>query len=326
MAEECVEPGFLLKCAAAIAVEIMSVTFVEINNGVPAHVCHQPKRYMSGAQHPLHNETETAREWTIASLTPTICGLFRVAPPALVSEPMLAPIRALSDNLLGNNAISRCLVFCPDALGDHLWSQHQEHVTAIAAHCPQRVPLSSVFPPITPVCFSSVFTGAPPGRHGVQTPDRRPLACDTLFDALLRAGKRVAIVAVEGSSIDRLFRSRAIDYFSEAYDGQVTERVFALFSADAHDLIVVYHQEYDDRLHETHPFSEQCLKALSSHVRSLREFAQGSRRAWAHHRYAIVMAPDHGAHVDEATGRGDHGLDIPEDMAVSHWYGIYGDI
>jgi hypothetical protein len=149
------------------------------------------------------------------------------------------------------------------------------------------------------------------------------LTCDTLFDALLRAGKRVTIVAVQGSSIDRLFRNRAIDYFPEAYDEQVTTRVLSLLSLNAHDLVVVYHQEYDDRLHETHPFSERCVQAMSNHVQSLQELATACRVAWARHRYAVVMAPDHGAHKDEATGRGDHGLDIPEDMEVSHWYGVY---
>jgi hypothetical protein len=32
------------------------------------------------------------------------------------------------------------------------------------------------------------------------------LACDTVFDALVRAGKKVAIVAVRDSSIDLIFR------------------------------------------------------------------------------------------------------------------------
>ena len=36
----------------------------------------------------------------------------------------------------------------------------------------------------------------------------------------------------------------------------------------------------------------------------------------------MILAPDHGAHVDADTGKGDHGLDIPEDMQVSHWYRI----
>ena len=32
----------------------------------------------------------------------------------------------------------------------------------------------------------------------------------------------------------------------------------------------------------------------------------------------MVFAPDHGAHVDPE-GRGDHGVDIPEDLEVFHY-------
>lgn len=268
-------------------------------------------------------EHHGAYEGTIASLTPTVCGLVGVAPPALANEPMLPSVRARVRATLGEQAIERCLVYCPDAVGDHVWSRFPEHVGAISIHCPHRVRVSSVVPPKTPVCFASVFTGAPPERHGIRTPERRVLTCDTLFDAFIRAGKRVAIVAVRHSSADLMYRDRALDYFSETYDEEVTDRVQLLLDRDVHDLMVVYHQEYDDQLHATQPFSDACVRALRNHLASVGQFATAARRAWAERRHAIVVAPDHGAHLDERLGVGDHGLDIPEDMQVSHWYGIY---
>lgn len=258
-------------------------------------------------------------EGTIASLTPTVCGLFGMEPPALASEPMLSSIRARR----GTEPVERCLVYCPDALGDHIWSRFPEHISAISIHCPYRVRVSSVVPPKTPVCFASIFTGAPPERHGVRKPERPVLTCDTLFDAFVRAGKQVAIVAVHGSSIDLMYRDRALDYFSEPYDEQVTGRAMMLLDHDVHDLLVVYHQEYDDQLHATHPFSDTCIRAVENHLASVGQFATAARRAWANRCHAIVVAPDHGAHLDEKLGVGDHGLDIVEDMQVSHWYGIY---
>ena len=262
-------------------------------------------------------------EGTIGSLTPTVCGLFRVAPPALASEPMLSSIEARSREALGDDPIERCLVYCPDALGEQVWTRSSMSVTAMLEHYPHRVRVASVVPPITPVCFASVFTGAPPEKHGIRKSERPVLTCDTLFDAFLRAGKRVAIAAVHDSSIDLIFRNRAIDYFSEEYDPEVNDRVLRLLDADAHDLVVAYHQEYDDQLHRTQPFSEQCLRALSNHVDSAGLLAAAARSAWSTRHHALVVAPDHGAHFDEARGVGDHGLDIPEDMHVSHWYGIY---
>ena len=260
---------------------------------------------------------------TIASLTPTVCGLFQIPPPTLSAEPALDDIRQDARAVLGGTPIDRCLVYCPDALGEHLWSRYAAQAETIGAVCPQRVHLASMHPPKTPVCYASVFSGAPPEIHGIRHYERPVLAIDTLFDALIRAGRRAAIVAVKDSSIDVIFRGRALDYFSEEYDAQAQERALALLAANEHDLIVVYHQEYDDQLHRTEPFSAECLAAMRRHVASLQALAAAARTAWRARPHAIVVAPDHGAHLDPATGRGDHGLDIPEDMEVSHWYGVF---
>ena len=91
---------------------------------------------------------------------------------------------------------------------------------------------------------------------------------------------------------------------------------------DHHDLVILYNQEYDDQLHRTHPFSPECVRALENHVSTVGKMASAFDSAWVDHNRAMVVAPDHGAHLDSETGRGDHGLDIPEDMSVSHWYAV----
>ena len=91
-------------------------------------------------------------EGTIASLTPTVCRLLRITAPTLTSEPYLASVNERALATLGDNSVQRCLVYCPDALGDHLWSRFSDEAAAVAEHCPQRIRLSSVVPPKTPVC------------------------------------------------------------------------------------------------------------------------------------------------------------------------------
>ena len=252
-----------------------------------------------------------------------VCSLFGINAPALTSEPVLDAVRKYANSTLGTAPVERCLVYCPDALGDHIWSKCVEQSAAIAAHAPQRVHVSSVVPPKTPVCFTSVFTGAQPEQHGIRRPERNVLTCDTLFDAMLRSGKRIAIVAVLNSSIDLLFRNRALDYYSESYDQEVTDRALDVLRANAHHLVVVYHQEYDDLLHRTQPFSEECLQAVANHVASFQRLTQAARAMWSAYNHGVIFAPDHGAHTDPATGKGTHGLDIPEDMSLCHWYGIF---
>ena len=197
----------------------------------------------------------------LRSLAPTICRLMQVAPPALaVSEPF-------TELLSRSDRVDKVLVYCPDAFGTHALERFpvlHERLRRASTH---EIELSSIFPPKTPVCFASLFTGGTPEQHGIKRYERPVLSCDTVFDALARAGKKVAIVAVRDSSIDLIFRERPIDYFSPTYDPLVTSQALDLLKANQHDVIVVYHQEYDDLLHRTGPFSELATHALSTTYR-----------------------------------------------------------
>lgn len=259
---------------------------------------------------------------SIASLTPTVARLFATATPTLASEPPIESVLGMHKRNVNGEPIGRCLIFCPDALGVHIWRSCMSHLDTIAELADLRIPLLSVTPPKTPVCFASMFTGGQPIDHGILKYERPVLKCDTLFDVLLRANHRIAIVAVCNSSIDLIFRERNMDYFSERYDGEVEERTVDLLEKNRHNLIIVYQQEYDDLLHKNNPFSDLCIQAVTNHVRSFVRIARTALYAWSGHNNAIIFAPDHGAHADSASGHGDHGVDIPEDMQLFHWYGI----
>jgi hypothetical protein len=51
--------------------------------------------------------------------------------------------------------------------------------------------------------------------------------------------------------------------------------------------------------------------------------AEAANLRWKDKGQVIAFAPDHGAQIDPSTGKGHHGLDIPEDMDIFHGYGIY---
>jgi hypothetical protein len=215
--------------------------------------------------------------------------------------------------------VTKALVYCPDAFGTHALERFpvlHERLRRASTH---EIELSSVFPPKTPVCFASLFTGGTPEQHGIRRYERPVLSCDTVFDALTRAGKKVAIVAVRDSSIDLIFRKRPIDYFSPTYDPLVTHQALDLLKANEHDVIVVYHQEYDDLLHRTGPFSELATRALEHHVETWELLARAASAAWGQD-YVLAFAPDHGGHFDPDKERGDHGEDRPEDMQLRHFF------
>ncbi|OGL44045.1 MAG: hypothetical protein A2161_16090 [Candidatus Schekmanbacteria bacterium RBG_13_48_7] len=265
-------------------------------------------------------------EGSIASLTPTVAKLFAADIPTLSSASPIESVLEIHERIVGSAPIERCLIFCPDALGVHIWRSCMSHLDSITEFADLRIPLLSVMPPKTPVCFASMFTGGQPIDHGIMKYERPVLKCETLFDVLLRANYSIAIVAVKNSSIDLIFRERNIDYFSEQYDGEVVARTIDLIEENRHNLIVVYQQEYDDMLHKNDPFSDLCIQAVANHVRSFITIARTALNAWNGHNSAIIFASDHGAHIDSASGHGDHGMDIPEDRQLFHWYKINSDV
>ena len=171
--------------------------------------------------------------------------------------------------------------------------------------------------------FASIFTGAQPEVHGIHSYTKPVLECDTFFDALARENNKVAIVSVKNSSIDLIVRNRDVSYFSEDDDHAVAERTLEVIRGDEYDAIVAYQADYDDNLHQSEPFSEICIQALVQHIQDFKRIAEVANMHWKDKGHVVAFAPDHGAHINPSTGKGDHGLDIPEDMDIFHCYGIY---
>jgi hypothetical protein len=258
----------------------------------------------------------------IRSVTPTLCRLMGIEPPSVCSAPPLESVLDAWSLRLGAAPVDRVLVYGADAMGRILLDSHPDLKRRLVAATDVQVELRAMIPPKTPVCFASMFTGAPPEVHGIRKYERPVLTCDTVFDALARAGKRVAIAAVKDCSMDIIFRNRPIDYFSEQDDAAVLTRTLRLLEEDKHDFIVSYNQEYDDALHQTRHDGPEALVAAGRHVETFVHLWQATEKQWAGHNRALVFVSDHGAHFDAAKGKGDHCEDIPEDMDVLHFWRV----
>ena len=256
----------------------------------------------------------TADQPSIASVTPTLCALLGVPVPSTCQARPLAE--------LAGRRVQRCLVYCPDAIGKVAVQRLANDFQRVRECAPFAIELRSPLPPVTPVCFATMFTGSGPDTHGIRKYEKPVVRQPTLFDALAAAGRRVAIVAVADSSVDTIFRERPIDYWSEPYDADVTTKTNELLSSDGADVIVVYHQEYDDVMHKTAPYSDSAVAALRRHVSSFVLLVEAANEAWSAHDRAVVFAPDHGVHLDGETGHGTHGSDLPDDVEVVHFYGF----
>lgn len=249
----------------------------------------------------------------------TIAEAMGVEKPQQAGKPIEA-VRHLMDNCPDGQA-DRVLIYNPDAIGMWLFQKYTEEFTPVLKHVQLGVPVKTVMPSVTPVCFGSMYTGAEPAIHGIQKYEKHVIDTDSLFDAIPRSGKKAAIVAVENSSMAIIYGGRNVDYYILPYDGEVNKKALELIEMDQYDLIAVYNQEYDDMMHRTGTESAESMAAMGHHIQAFDSLAAGVKRHWKDHNTMICWATDHGIHQME-DGRGNHGDAIGEDLNIMHFYGI----
>ena len=222
----------------------------------------------------------------------------------------------------GVETAKKVLIYNPDAVGQWLFQKYTEWFVPVLRHTQLGVPVCTVLPSVTPVCFGTMYTGVEPSVHGIQKYEKHVLRQESLFDILADAGKKTALVAVENSSMAILLQERNIDYYILPYDGEVTDQAEELIRNSDYDVIVVYNQEYDDVMHRTFPESEQSLAALKHHIAAFDRLATAAEECWKAEDTLLCWATDHGIHTNEQ-GHGTHGADMEEDLNVMHFFGAW---
>ncbi|MEN6419949.1 MAG: alkaline phosphatase family protein [Clostridiaceae bacterium] len=257
---------------------------------------------------------------SLTRLAASVAASMKAEAPAQAEE-AIAHVEALVRRFSVSGSAQRVLIFNPDAVGQWLYERYTQDFLPVTARTQLAMPMLAAFPPVTPVCFATMYTGTAPSVHGIRKYEKPVVKTDSLFDALTRSGKRVALVAVKDSSMALIFTGKKIDYYLEADDESAVKRGLELIKADRHDFICVYVEAYDDSIHETEPESPASYQALKDHMRQFAELSDAAEAAWAKYDTLTVFAPDHGIHK-AIYGVGDHFADIPEDMNMLHFYGF----
>ena len=263
-------------------------------------------------------------EYSTADLTPTVCELCGIKKPSCCVRPSLAPVMDRAKNTLPKNEkIQKTLIFCSDAIGDFLVHKYPDDFKELQKTSDFIMTGSNVMPSVTPVCFSTIFTGAPPEVHGITKYMKPVLKVETLFDVFAKKKKNVAIIAVSQCSIDMIFRGRNIDYFSLRSDEasyQLTKKILAQGGWD-YDLILCYDGGYDSNMHGKGVFADESVQAMRDSIRRYLDLVQMADQCWSKQNRLTIFASDHGAH-NAIPGKGIHGTEKPEDMIVDHYYRI----
>lgn len=220
----------------------------------------------------------------------------------------------------GVSAYDRVLMYNPDAVALWLYQKYTDLFTPALMRTNLQLPLTSVMPSVTLVCFASMYTGAVPGIHGIKKYEKPVLKTDTLFDAIIRAGKKCAIVSDTKASMSKIFLERDMDYFTYDNVDHITAKAIQLIREDKYDLIAVYHGNYDAAMHKNAPEHELSLAALQKNSNDFAALVDEVSTAWAGHNIFYGLCPDHGCHEIDG-GAGSHGLDMDDDMNIIHMYG-----
>lgn len=225
------------------------------------------------------------------------------------------------DKIFAGGKADRVIMYNPDAIAQWIYEKYPQIFTAVKKNSDIEVPLSTVMPSVTPVCFGTMYTGAQPAVHGIQQYDKPIIRIDTIFDALIRAGKKPALITYGRSSLSRIYLERNMDYYQYEPGGiaDVNARLMQVIVEDKHDFIAVYNGNYDAVMHKTGPESIEALAEarLNGHMYSV--ICKLVQERWGHHNTLVGFAMDHGCHeIDD--NNGSHGLDMDEDINIVHLY------
>jgi len=256
----------------------------------------------------------------LTRLAATLAAAAGVEPPRLAEEKIDGLAETLKEKA-GPDGIDRVVIYNPDAIARWLFQKYAGEFAPVLRHAQTAVEFQTVFPPVTPVCFASMYTGTKPAVHGIRKYEKPVVTTDSLFDALIRAGKKTAIVSVRGCSMSKIFLEKDMDYFIMDCDEAVCEKAVELIEKDTYDFLSVYTQDYDSLMHLTGTESEIALNAMRSQIDIFLKIAEAVDASYKKHNTLLGFCTDHGVHNNE-NGAGKHGEDIPEDRNITHFFGV----
>ena len=254
----------------------------------------------------------------IRATAATVCSLLQVTPPD-GAFPANDAVLSAAQAAFGGAACDRVFLYNPDAIALWLYEKYAARFAPLEQPGVLRLPMRTVFPPVTPVCFASMYSGLAPEAHGIRKYEKPVLRVPTIFDALPAAGRRTAIVCTEGDSIARIFLDRSVDYFFYRSKQACNAKALELIRQDAYSCIVLYNGDYDYWMHRCSPEGRRALRALNENIDTCCTLRRAIAASWQAHNSVLAFAPDHGCHRVYGFF-GTHGIDAPCDRETVHFY------
>ena len=249
-----------------------------------------------------------------------LCYAMGVEPPAQAA-PANPDLCRFIDQQLGGKKADRILMYNPDAIAQWIEEKYPDFLKEVPARTELKLPLLTVMPSVTPVCFGTMYTGAQPEVHGIRRYEKPVITIDTIFDAMIRAGKKCAIVGDMECSLSKIFLERDMDYYPCPQIGDINAKATQLILEDKYDFLVIYNGNYDSRMHKWGPEDALSLGELRANSLTFAMYDTLIRNNRKGHNTLLGFAMDHGCHEIDG-GCGSHGLDMVEDLNIVHHYAV----
>lgn len=254
----------------------------------------------------------------ITGTAATIATLLQASALQNAAEPLIEVLKS-AEKAFGKATADRIFYYNPDAIASWLVQKRKIDFAPLQAATDLQLPLCSVVPPVTPVCFASMYSGLQPAEHGIQRYEKPVLRVPTIFDTLPVSGKKIAIVSTAGDSISKIFLGRPVDYFIYDTVKECNAKAFELIEKDAYSVIVLYNGNYDHWMHRCGPEGPLAKRALKQNLATFGALKAQIAEKWTSHDTVLAFAPDHGCHKMFGL-LGTHGIDAPSDMEITHFY------
>lgn len=269
-------------------------------------------------------------EKSLESLAAALAYAMGIEPPEHAAAPN-EDLTAYIDRCLAGKKADRVFIYNTDAIAQWMFEKYPQFTEGARKCTELELPMRSPFPPVTPICFGTMYTGAAPEVHGIVQYEKKRIDIDTLFDALVRAGKKVALLTRPYYSMAVCFSERPIDYYFCPTWPEVNAKAVELIMKDEYDFILTYNANYDDYMHKKGPESIECLAEMRFNYQTYCMFDSLIRTHWKHHNVLIGTGMDHGCHTTELRiaksdglpRYGNHCDDTPQDRNIIHLYKIY---
>ena len=177
---------------------------------------------------------------------------------------------------------------------------------------------SSMLPPVTLPCHTSMFYGVPPIRHGIltneYTPPVRPVK--GIAEQLCAAGK-VCAAFHNWEPIRHIWKSETMKYtaYINAYqednsDSMLTDMLLSVLIRKKPDFLFLHLVETDEKGGHDHGFmSPEYIEQIRNALSCAQRIYQAAKDE-----YTLIITADHGGH--DRT----HGDDCPEDMTIPMFF------